>query len=80
MLICACDVFQANSPIMLAQFISTLNEHRNKVEERLQAEREQCGVQEQELATILAQIEEHKAAIAKQELTPSDVHRMNAER
>lgn len=70
----------ASDSLLVVQFILTLNEHRSKVNERLEEERKQCQTLQQELIAVSAQIEAHKVTIAKQELSASDVQRMNAER
>ena len=59
--------------------ISSLKGHRTKVSDKLQAEQKESLEREGELTACLAQIEEFKLAISKQELTPSDVQRMNSD-
>lgn len=60
--------------------IQQLQEHRAKLNDKLQAEEAERAAKASELASVAAEVEAHKAAIAKQELTPADVARMHAER
>jgi len=60
--------------------INQLKDHRQKVSTKLEGEKTEAHERAQELEGVLAKIEEDKATIAKQELTPSDVERMNASR
>lgn len=58
----------------------TLRAHLTKVNGKLEEDRQYSRELEKELAMVNAQIESYKTTTAKQELTPSDVQRMNAER
>uniref|UniRef100_A0A7S3W4X4 Kinetochore protein NDC80 n=1 Tax=Emiliania huxleyi TaxID=2903 RepID=A0A7S3W4X4_EMIHU len=60
--------------------IGQLQEHRDKLTDKLQAEEAERDSKHAELAAVLAEVEGHKATVAKQELTPADVARMGAER
>jgi len=60
--------------------IGQLQEHRDKLTDKLQAEEAERDSKQAELAAVLAEVEGHKATVAKQELTPADVARMGAER
>eukprot|EP00962_Isochrysis_galbana_P030513 scaffold9905_cov117-Isochrysis_galbana.AAC.2 len=60
--------------------IQQLQEHRAKLNDKLQAEEAERAAKASELASVTSEIETHKAVIAKQELTPADVARMHAER
>lgn len=60
--------------------IAKLEEHRGKVSGKLQQESERSQKAQDELRQTLAAVDAHKATIAQQELTPSDVERMNANR
>lgn len=60
--------------------IADLHEHRAKVSDKLEHEQVECKERTAELASTTGEAEAHKATIARQEMTPADVQRMNAER